>query len=112
MVWMRVERLRAAARQIAANRGEPPASGWRALAKIFIQPKRDWKRPGAPRVGWKRGEIFEVLSARSAAARAEEIGDCAYYIAQSALWPVLSLLPLAILDGAVRKFARRAKANS
>ena len=48
-------RLRLAARKIAANRNEPPASPLAALRKIFIQERRDWSRPGAPRIGGNIG---------------------------------------------------------
>lgn len=100
--------LRWAAAKIAANRGEAPASGAGALVKLFVQPRRDWTKPGAPRVGWKRGELAEVALSRSADERDEEIGDCAYYVAQSGCAWALLLLPTRILDAAVKKFTRRA----
>ncbi len=76
-------RLRASAVNVAAARGEKPVSPVQAFLKIFVQPRRDWKRAGAPRVGWKRGEIVEWVQARTPAERAEEWGDVGYYAAQS-----------------------------
>jgi hypothetical protein len=103
--------LRGCAARIAANRNESPAPAGSALAKLFIQPKRDWQRPGAPRTGWKRGELFEVLAAVLSGdwqAAAEELGDCSYYLAQSPLWFVLVLFPRRVLDAAVWKMTARA----
>lgn len=103
-----VAALRGAAMKISDNRGEHTVSGAGALAKLFIQPKRDWAREGAPRTGWKRGELFEVATAETQQQREEELGDCAYYVAQSGCWPALLMLPVRILDAAVKKFTRRA----
>ena len=98
--------------RIAAERGgERPYGPFMALRKLFFQERRDWSQPGAPRIGWKRGEAFEVLLARSAAERAKEWGDVGYYIAQA--WPWLwrvyvAVTPDSIIENAVRKFERRA----
>jgi len=68
--------LRQAAARIAANRGQAPASSWTALRKLFIQERRDWSQPNAPRVGWKRGELFEMVRALLGDGNvAEEWGD-------------------------------------
>ena len=111
------ERLRAAAAQIAANRGEQPAGPFVALRKLVMEERRDWKQPGAPRIGWKRGELFEVLEALlqlDLAAALQEWGDCGYYIAQSfgVLWALYTLVtPTTIIAAAVEKFERRAWPN-
>jgi hypothetical protein len=104
-------RLRLAAARIAATRNEPPASPLAALRKIFIQERRDWSRPGAPRIGWKRGELIEVLQARSIAELREEWGDVGYYAAQSwrAVWLLYRIVtPRSIIEAACAKFERRA----
>lgn len=100
--------LRGSAYQIAANRGEGPASAWLALTKLFIQPKRNWQLPGAQRVGWKRGELVEVLQAKSVAEAQVELGDVAYYLAQTPLAFLLWLFPQPVLNSAVVKFQHRA----
>ena len=79
--------LRSAAKRIAASKHELPATPLTALRKLFIiQERRDWLQSPAPRIGWKRGELAEVLTARSRAELAEEWGDCGYYIAQTWEW--------------------------
>ncbi len=108
------ERFIAAARAIAARRGDTPVGPWTALRKLVIQERRDRTRPGHLRVGWKRGEIFEVIEAlvRDRAHLGEEWGDLGYYIAQSftLVWTVYALVtPSRVLDAAVRKFERRAR---
>ena len=84
-----------------------------ALRKLFISEKRDWKRPGAPRVGWKRGELCEVtLAIFGHGDITEEWGDVAYYTAQSYdwLWTLYATVtPKAIIKSAVKKFERRAR---
>jgi len=105
------KRLRVAARKIAANRGEQPAGRLKALRKLVVQEKRDWSQTGAPRVGWKRGELFEVLSAIGYEAQAEEWGDVGYYIAQSFLviWMLYRLVtPAWIIEASAQKFEERA----
>ena len=54
-------RLQSAAHRISANRNEQPVSAFVALRKWCAQERRDWKQPGAPRIGWKRGELIECL---------------------------------------------------
>jgi len=111
------ERLRAAAAQIAANRGEQSVGPFVALRKLFVEERRDWKQPGAPRVGWKRGELFEVLEALLKCDfndALKELGDCGYYIAQSfgALWALYALItPKSVMAAAAEKFERRAWPN-
>jgi len=76
--------LQVCARRIAENRGHAPATPWTALRKLFLQERRDWSQPGAPRVGWKRGELAEVAAALVGHGDiAEEWGDVGYYAAQS-----------------------------
>lgn len=104
-------RLISAACLVAARQGVRPSGPWTALRKLFIQERRDRSRPGSPVVGWKRGEIFEVLLARTPEERIEEIGDCGYYLAQSfsVLWRIYALIvPTAVIAAAVEKFERRA----
>lgn len=106
-------RLRNAARRIAANRGEQPANGFVALRKILIQERRDWRRAGAF-LGWKRGELFEWLAARTTAERNEEWGDVGYYVAQTWVWLwwfYAAITSPAIIARAVEKFERRANAK-
>lgn len=104
-------RLRAASARIAANRHEQSASPLVAFRKLFIQERRDWKRLGAPRIGWKRGELIECLQARSLADLREEWGDVGYYAAQSwrvVWWMYRAVTPRSIIDSACAKFERRA----
>jgi NTP pyrophosphatase (non-canonical NTP hydrolase) len=107
-------RLLAAARRIAANRNEQPVSKFVAFRKLFVQERRDWKRPGAPRIGWKRGELAEVaqaLLARDTKAARDEWGDCGYYIAQSFdwLWSLYAAItPESVIQSTAEKFDRRA----
>lgn len=104
-------RLVVAAHRIAARQGVRPSGPWTALRKLVVQERRDRTRPGSPVVGWKRGEIFEVLLARTPEERLEEIGDCGYYLAQSfsVLWRIYALIvPTAVIAAAVEKFERRA----
>lgn len=105
------KQLVAAAVKIAQRRGEKPATPSVALRKLFVQERRDWSRPGAPRVGWKRGELFEFLAARTPEERVEEWGDVGYYVAQTWgwLWALYALVtPEEIVARAVKKFTRRA----
>ena len=108
-------RLRRAAHRIAALRGQPPAPPWVALRKLVIQERRDWTRPDAPRVGWKRGELVEWAAAlfrRDFSAAEEEWGDIGYYVAQvgAVAWSVYRLVtPGRIIQRAVAKFERRAR---
>ena len=104
-------RLRAAAARIAANRNEQPAPALIALRKLFVQERRDWKRPGAPRIGWKRGELIECLRSRSVAELREEWGDVGYYAAQSfsvVWWLYCLVTPHSIIMSAVEKMEKRA----
>ncbi len=107
------ECLRRAARNIAARRGEAPASPGKALRKLVLQERRDWSRPGFPRIGWKRGEIFEVLLAALGRGNLEEEwGDVGYYVAQSftLCWVFYAIVtPRRILPAACEKFTRRAE---
>ncbi|MBD3260112.1 MAG: hypothetical protein GF334_00245 [Candidatus Altiarchaeales archaeon] len=83
-----------------------------ALRKLFIQEKRDRSRPDAPVIGWKRGEIFEVILATNKQERLGEWGDMAYYLAQSYdwLWWLYNLVtPQRIIDESVEKFEKRAR---
>ncbi len=106
-------RLRNAAAAIAARTGQPYGP-WTALRKMFVQERRDKSLPHRPRVGWKRGEVFEVLEAalrRDRDALVEEWGDMAYYLAQSPwfFWFIYVLVtPQNVLERAARKFERRA----
>lgn len=104
-------RLINAAAQIAANQNAVPSTPWVALRKLFIQERRDRSRPGSPVIGWKRGEIVEVLMARTAQERAEEWGDVGYYVAQSFgwLWSLYAIVtPAEIINAACAKFEQRA----
>lgn len=107
------QELRLAARKIAANKNEQPAGPFKALRKLVIQERRDWKRPGAPRIGWKRGEIFEVLEAIFTGGDwRSEWGDVGYYVAQTwswLWWLYAAITQDSIIQGAVEKFTRRAK---
>lgn len=106
------DKLRAAALEIAKNKGEAPASPLKAIRKLFIQERRDWSRPGAPRIGWKRGELFEVIEA--VVNRDDwrgEWGDVGYYVAQSLKWiwwMYETITPREIIEHAVKKFEKRA----
>ena len=105
-------RLQLAAHQIAANNNIAPASPWVALRKIFIQERRDRSLPGNPVIGWKRGELAEVIQASTPHERDEEWGDVGYYVAQT--WPWLwhlyaAITQQSIIDSAVAKFERRAE---
>lgn len=101
------------ARIISKKRGEKPYSKFVALRKIFMQEKRDWKKGGA-RIGWKRGEIFEVLEALvklDFIGFKEEWGDVGYYVASS--YSILKALyclitPKDVIESAEKKFAERA----
>jgi hypothetical protein len=104
--------FRRAARQIAANRNESPATAAQAFRKLFIQERCAWNITGAPRIGWKRGELFEVLLARSPAERAAEWGDVGYYVAQTwtlLWWLYAAATPHTIIKDATDKFTARAK---
>lgn len=81
---------------------------------LCAQKRRDWLRAGAPRVGWKRGELIEMLMARTPSERAAEWGDVGYYIAQtwSPLWWLYALVtPQEIIKRAVEKMERRAQGD-
>ena len=105
--------LRTAAAQIARNNNVAPSTPLTALRKLFVQEHRDWTQPGNPRIGWKRGEIFEVLEAALTGGDwRSEWGDVGYYIAQT--WPWLwrlyaAVTPESIIERAVTKFERRAE---
>lgn len=104
--------LRASAWRIARQRGHAPADPWTALRKLFLQERRDWSQPGAPRVGWKRGELAEVAAALVGHGDiAEEWGDVGYYIAHTWgwLWRLYyAVTPDRVVADAIRKFANRA----
>ncbi len=106
-------RLRTAAVKIAVNRNESPATKAKAFRKLFIQERRDWSKSGAPRIGWKRGEVFEVAQVFLMGGDwVSEWGDCGYYIAQSFdwLWWLYAIItPQHIIECACDKFERRAK---
>ena len=107
--------LRESAAQIASNNNAAPSTPLTALRKLFVQEHRDWTRPGNPRIGWKRGEIFEVAEAAFTGGDwRSELGDVGYYVAQT--WPVLwwlyaAITPAAIIQRAVVKFQGRAGVN-
>ena len=106
------QRLRRAAHQIAANRDESPATPAQAFRKLFVQERRRWGIAGAPRAGWKRGELAEVVMARSDEERAAEWGDVGYYIAQTwrILWQLYVIItPDEIIVRACEKMERRAR---
>ena len=107
------ERLQRAAIQISANRASLPASPAKALRKLFVQERRDWAQPTAPRVGWKRGEIFEVLEAAVNGGNwRSEWGDVGYYVAQTWAWLwrlYVTVTPWDVQENAARKFERRAE---
>ena len=86
----------------------PPTGPWTALRKLIIQERRDWGRPGAPRIGWKRGELAEFILALSG----EEWGDIGYYVAQTwtwLWWLYAVTTPETIIARAVEKFTVRAE---
>ena len=105
--------LKSLADKISANRQEKPYSKFVALRKIFVQERRDWKNGGV-QVGWKRGEIFEVLEAVIKLDWQDfkkEWGDIGYYIASSygilkALYGLIT--PSSVIEQAEKKFAKRA----
>jgi len=104
--------LRASAWRIAQQRGRAPAGPWTALRKLFVQERRAWGTPGAPRVGWKRGELIEVATALFGRGDlSEEWGDVGYYIAHTWgwLWRLYyAVTPDRVVADAIRKFAGRA----
>ncbi len=104
--------LQVCARRIAENRGHAPATPWMALRKLFLQERRDWSQPGAPRVGWKCGELAEVVAALMGHGDlAEEWGDVGYYVAQTWGWLwrfYYAITPDRVVADAIRKFANRA----
>ncbi len=104
--------LQVCARRIAEHRGHAPATPWTALRKLFLQERRDWSQPGAPRVGWKRGELAEAVAALAGRGDiAEEWGDVGYYVAQTWgwLWRLYyAVTPDRVVADAIRKFANRA----
>ena len=108
--------LQVCARRIAENRGHAPATPWTALRKLFLQERRDWSRPGAPRVGWKRGELAEAVAALAGRGDiAEEWGDVGYYVAQTWdwLWRLYyAVTPDRIVAEAIRKFTDRANEST
>jgi len=105
--------LKSLADKISANRQEKPYSKFVALRKIFVQERRDWKNGGV-QVGWKRGEIFEVLEAVIKLDWQDfkkEWGDIGYYVASSygilkALYCLIT--PKSVIEQAEKKFAKRA----
>ena len=108
--------LQVCARRIAENRGHAPATPWMALRKLFLQERRDWSQPGAPRIGWKRGELAEVVAALMGHGDiAEEWGDVGYYVAQTWdwLWRLYyAVTPDRIVAEAIRKFTDRANEST
>jgi len=104
--------LKSLADKISANRNEKPYSKFVALRKIFVQEKREW--PSGKQVGWKRGEVFEVIEAvlkLDFADFKKEWGDIGYYIASSygilkALYGLIT--PSSVIEQAEKKFAKRA----
>ena len=106
------QRLVNAAAKIAANRDQVPVSKTMAARKLFVSEKRDWSKPEAPRIGWKRGELVEVaLALFGQGDLSEEWGDVAYYAAQSWdwLWYAYSIVtPKQIIAHAADKMERRA----
>ena len=104
--------LKSLADKISANRNEKPYSKFVALRKIFVQEKREW--PSGKQVGWKRGEVFEVIEAvlkLDFADFKKEWGDIGYYIASSygilkALYGLIT--PKIIIAQAEKKFEKRA----
>lgn len=105
-------RLRTAARQIAENQAHAPTSKWGALRKLLLQERRDRSLPDSPVVGWKRGELAEVLMAKNSAEMKEEWGDVGYYLAQSFsfFWAFYALMtPRLIIQAAADKFEQRAE---
>ena len=104
--------LKSLADKISANRNEKPYSKFVALRKIFVQEKREW--PSGKQVGWKRGEVFEVLEAVIKLDWQDfkkEWGDIGYYIASSygilkALYCLIT--PESIITQAEKKFEKRA----
>lgn len=104
-------RLVNAANQIAKNKSEKAVNRPTALRKIFIQEKRDWKNGGVF-LGWKRGEIFEVLQSKSLDELKSEWGDVGYYLSQSYdfLWEIYFFItPIEIIISACEKFEKRAE---
>jgi len=108
--------LQMCARRIAEHRGHAPATPWTALRKLFLQERRDWSLPGAPRVGWKRGELAEVVAALVGHGDiAEEWGDVGYYVAQTWgwLWRLYYVVtPDRIVAEAIEKFSARANESA
>ena len=104
--------LKSLADKISANRNEKPYSKFVALRKIFVQEKREW--PSGKQIGWKRGEIFEVIEAvlkLDLDDFKKEWGDIGYYIASSygilkALYGLIT--PSSVIEQAEKKFAKRA----
>lgn len=108
-------RLIKSAHVIAARHKQNPYSPWVAFRKIFIQEQRDWSKPDAPRINWKRGELVEFLLAHTAQERAEEWGDIGYYIAQTSnwlWWLYQTVTPERIIRQAADKFERRSRVIS
>jgi len=105
-------RLMLAAIHISCNRREHTAKPWTALRKLLVQERRDWSRLHAPRTGWKRGELFEVLEAVICGDDwRTEWGDVGYYVAQAWdwLWRLYAAItPQYIIICAAQKFERRA----
>jgi len=100
------------AHRIAQQRGHQPARKFTAFRKLFLQERRDWNQPGAPHVGWKRGELAEAVAALAGRGDiAEEWGDVGYYVAQTWgwLWRLYyAVTPDRVVADAIRKFANRA----
>lgn len=107
-----LKRLRRLSIVISAKRGEKPYSKFVALRKIFVQEKREW--PSGKQMGWKRGEIFEVLEALLKLDFEDfkkEWGDIGYYISSS--YGILKTLyclitPHNVIKQSETKFAKRA----
>lgn len=107
-----LDKLNKTAIEISKKRGEKPYSKFIALRKIFVQEKREW--PSGKQIGWKRGEIFEVLEALvklDFADFGKEWGDIGYYVASSygilkALYCLIT--PKSVIETAEKKFMARA----
>jgi NTP pyrophosphatase (non-canonical NTP hydrolase) len=82
------------------------------LRKLFIAQRYERQGEIARQIGWKRGELFEVIEAALTGGDwREELGDVGYYVAQTWDWAwrlYACLVPQEIINGAVAKFEDRA----
>lgn len=107
-----IKKLKRYAIIISSKRNEKPYSKFVALRKIFVQEKRVW--PSGIQIGWKRGEVFEVLETLLKLDFEDfkkEWGDVGYYIASSyhiLIWLYCLVTPSSIIKNAVDKFYGRA----